>query len=256
MRAGVKLVTSGGNPGALQAAKDSFVNALIGLIIVFAAWLIVDTLMKALVGPADNPGALKLTTGQHKGYLFWAEIECTAQVTPRRANVVYVDLPNLEADAAIVDGTDALPVPPGGTGANCSVNESTLVTIPGQSGQRATADTVNRFVSMQRRLAAQGIALSVTSSYRSDADQTKLWNDCPICQSERTIARPCSKGGNGSAHTSGLALDLTSSGTRCDIVRACRWAGASFIMLYRRSGHVHCDWRGGERREVAVNCPQ
>lgn len=44
--AGFGLVTSGGNDSKLTDAKKSLTNALIGLIIVLAAWLIVDTLIK------------------------------------------------------------------------------------------------------------------------------------------------------------------------------------------------------------------
>jgi len=256
MRAGVLLVISGGNPGALQSAKDNFINALIGLVIILAAWLIVDTIMRALVGPVGNEGQFKMIAGERTGYLLWSQITCTAQVTPHKCVGSCIEEILLEADAAIVDGTNALQIPPGGTGSNCNIDESTLVSIPGQSGQRATADTVNRFVSMQSRLAATGVTLGVTSSYRPDSLQTQLWDNCPICQSQGTVARPCSRGGNGSAHTSGLALDLSSSGDRCNIVRACRWAGASFIMSYSRSQHIHCDWRGGGRNEsLTISCP-
>ncbi len=45
--AGFGLVTSGGNPSKLEEAKKNMTNALIGIIIVLAAWLIVDTLLKA-----------------------------------------------------------------------------------------------------------------------------------------------------------------------------------------------------------------
>jgi len=81
MRAGVKLVMSGGNPGALQDAKDSFINALVGFIIILAAWLIVDTLMRGLVGQAGNEGELatKVVDGQRSGFLLWSEITCTKQ---------------------------------------------------------------------------------------------------------------------------------------------------------------------------------
>lgn len=322
--AGVKLVTSGGNHHALDEAKSSFMNAIIGFIIILSAWLIVDTIMRGLVG---RPGEEGMIGGEATGWLFWSEIECsemteTDQETVTQEEVAFIDLPNSALSSApgwtlvpaggsggiggsqgqvgsggatftasctrlpgpaneisqfdctnqrarciaeggratIIESGRVLSclVPPGGSGGsgpNCGVNESTLVSIPGQGTQRATAATVSRFVSMQRQLAASGINLTVTSSYRPDARQTELWDQCPRCQSEGTVARPCSRGGNGSAHTSGLALDLDSSGSRCDIIRACRSAGASFIMTYSRSGHVHCDWRGGGRREsLTINC--
>ena len=76
--AGFGLVTSGGNPSALQAAKDKMVNAVIGLIIVLAAWLLVDTIMQAL---------LKGTGGTINGR-FWGEIECAAQTSATTLPVV------------------------------------------------------------------------------------------------------------------------------------------------------------------------
>ncbi len=52
--AGFGLVTSGGNPGKLEDAKKSLTNALIGLIVVLAAWLIVDTLLKATLPDGET----------------------------------------------------------------------------------------------------------------------------------------------------------------------------------------------------------
>ncbi|MBY0538257.1 hypothetical protein K2P47_02560 [Patescibacteria group bacterium] len=74
--AGVKLVTSGGNHHALDEAKSSFTNAIIGFIIVLAAWIIVDTIMRGLVG---RPGQEGMIGGEATGWLFWTEIECSEQ---------------------------------------------------------------------------------------------------------------------------------------------------------------------------------
>jgi hypothetical protein len=63
--AGFKLVTSGGNSGALSAAKETFTNIFIGFIILMGGWIIIDTFMKALV------------TGQVYG--IWNQIQCTGQ---------------------------------------------------------------------------------------------------------------------------------------------------------------------------------
>ena len=63
--AGFKLVASGGNSSALQAAKETFINILIGFILVLAAWLIVDTLLKTATG---------------KGLEKWGKVECGSQV--------------------------------------------------------------------------------------------------------------------------------------------------------------------------------
>lgn len=76
--AGVKLVTSGGNASALDAAKSSFTNAIIGFLIVLAAWLIVDTIMRGLIG---NEGRLD-NGGEVSGWLFWSEVTCQTQTEP------------------------------------------------------------------------------------------------------------------------------------------------------------------------------
>lgn len=70
--AGFQLVTSGGNQSAQKNAKDKLINALIGIIIVLAAWLIVDTLMRAIL-PGD--------AGEIAGWGPWASVECFEQTT-------------------------------------------------------------------------------------------------------------------------------------------------------------------------------
>lgn len=74
--AGVKLVTSGGNTQAVSDAKSKLTNAVIGIIIVLAAWLLVDTIMK---------GLLSSGTGQITGYGLWSEIKCGSQATVKSA---------------------------------------------------------------------------------------------------------------------------------------------------------------------------
>lgn len=54
--AGFKLVVSGGDEGAMTDAKKMLTNIVIGFVIVLSAWLIVDTLMKALVAPGVGFG--------------------------------------------------------------------------------------------------------------------------------------------------------------------------------------------------------
>lgn len=53
--AGFNLVTSGGNRSKLDDAKKKLSNALIGILIMFAAWLLVDTLMKATLDQSFGP---------------------------------------------------------------------------------------------------------------------------------------------------------------------------------------------------------
>lgn len=247
MIAGFGLVTSGGNPSALQSAKDRFTSAIIGFVIVLAAWLMVDTLVRGLVGDE----------GELSNGLFWADVECWEQTDVRglpEAVIVEIE------DGALIAGGFATTSLATGTvpvAANCGFDESTLVSISGEGSHRAIASIANRYVSMKNTAAGQGINLRLTSSYRSDARQTQLWDQCPRCQAQGTVARPCSRGGGGSRHSSGVALDISSSAGRsgrCDIVRLCRSVNASFIMMYGSdSNHVHCDW-GGRSGEVNISC--
>jgi hypothetical protein len=63
--AGMKMVTGGSNPGTLESAKQTLTNIIIGFIILMGGWIIVDTLMKALV------------SGQVYG--IWNQIQCVSQ---------------------------------------------------------------------------------------------------------------------------------------------------------------------------------
>jgi hypothetical protein len=59
------MVTAG-SAGSLDIAKKSFTNAFIGLIIILSAWLIVDTLMRGLIGG----------NGDVKGWGPWSSVRC------------------------------------------------------------------------------------------------------------------------------------------------------------------------------------
>ena len=48
MYAGFVMMTAGGNPGKIQEAKKIFWSVIIGLVVAFAAWLIVEGIMKGL----------------------------------------------------------------------------------------------------------------------------------------------------------------------------------------------------------------
>jgi len=47
--AGWKYMTAGGNIGKATQAREIFTNVAIGLVIILAGWLVVDTIMKTLV---------------------------------------------------------------------------------------------------------------------------------------------------------------------------------------------------------------
>jgi hypothetical protein len=53
--AGFQYVTAGGNEGKTGNAKKLFTDVIIGLVIILAAWLIVDTIMKTFTGDKFGP---------------------------------------------------------------------------------------------------------------------------------------------------------------------------------------------------------
>ena len=78
--AGILYVTAGVNPEQIGSAHKIFFNVLIGFVIVLAAWLIVDTVIKALV-PSDSGGP----SGQPFGKP-WQSIVCDRPITEPGTN--------------------------------------------------------------------------------------------------------------------------------------------------------------------------
>jgi hypothetical protein len=56
--AGWNMLTSGGNAEVYQKGKRVFGNVLIGLIIILAGWIIIDTLMKTFTGSGLTGGGV------------------------------------------------------------------------------------------------------------------------------------------------------------------------------------------------------
>ncbi len=65
--AGFRIVTAQGNPSTMKAAKDMIVNVAIGFMIVLAAWLAIDLLMRTLLD--DSSGEIGP----------WNRIACVSQ---------------------------------------------------------------------------------------------------------------------------------------------------------------------------------
>lgn len=167
--AGFGLVTSGGNPSALNAAKDKFTNAMIGLLIVMSAWLIVDTIMKSLVKGG----------GEVEGWGPWSEVKCQVQTKPITPAVT-----------------------PGGGGAtatttassSCPIAPLTPITDPEalrmEAGERVifTNPTleacVNKFIGL--------VGGTVTSAYRPQSYQSHLYEvSTKACELHRITNPAC-----------------------------------------------------------------
>ena len=140
VRAGIKLVTSQGNPGALQDAKSSFTNAFIGLVIILVAWLLVDTIMRQLV---KNSGTIE-------GYGPWSEVRCSVQVESTAKAGYYPGDPEFEP----------LPMPAGTCAqgsAGCTGSSCVPLTIPCSArGCNIAPDMVSRLASMHTQAGVAG----------------------------------------------------------------------------------------------------
>jgi Type IV secretion system pilin len=137
--AGFGLVTSGGNQAALSAAKSKFTNAIIGLLIVMAAWLLVDTVMRQLVKGDGNLGE---TGAGFKGFGPWSEVQCLQQTKTILPN------PQLSAAATgfynyqvfVYDATNKCKVGKSATFTTLALCDSSLSALQSQPGDKYITD--------------------------------------------------------------------------------------------------------------------
>lgn len=120
--AGFGLVTSGGNPSALQDAKSRFTNAFIGLLIVLSAWILVDTLMRGIVNG---------TNGEIENYGPWSEVKCATQSASR----IDSDTLEITMEDTSLSGTDVFIGPGmGGPGGPVTLAPAGSSCFPGPNG--------------------------------------------------------------------------------------------------------------------------
>ena len=285
--AGFGLVTSGGNPSALQDAKSRFTNAFIGLLIVLSAWILVDTLMRGIVNGAN---------GEIAGYGPWSEIQCATQTVSR------VDPDTLDIDVAAA-GTDAFIGPGvGGPGGPVTLSPAGSSCFPGpngvydggplQGGDDVCLSSSGVSGSSYNLPDGSGLGYTAPTQYFGPADiaaNPQLTANLRLCDvtncnadqrtgdyvvidpfmvaqlqniysdlnglqvnsGYRSPAYNRSVGGaTHSRHQYGDAVDIrvTSSNTEAMIQASCRQRGATNIYTYSSGAHVHCDWRGATRQ--------
>ena len=96
---GFRLVTSGGNRGEYERAKGSLQSVFIGIIIILASWLIVDTMLRALL----------FGGGLIRNFGPWNEMQCSSQVAVRDTagyvpgSSVWINLPEVYSSADAVN---------------------------------------------------------------------------------------------------------------------------------------------------------
>jgi hypothetical protein len=199
--AGFLLITSPFNAEAKSTARKLLGNAAIGLLITMSAWLIVDFVMKTLYNPNNSAwGPWNSILGDGPACVKKSDNMDTLFSGPITAGELLLS----------ESWDNTTPVDPAVGGKNCpAAPESSMVAFPtsvtGGQVRKATPTTVKNFLAMHEAARKDGVTLRVTSAYRSEAEQVALWNRL----GSGRAAVPCSKGGNGSNHNSGVAIDIS-----------------------------------------------
>ena len=228
--AGVKLVTSGGNHSALDEAKSSFTNAIVGFLIILSAWLIVDTIMRALVGTDSRPGQL-VSEGSATGYLFWSEVSCQKQVETDFNEVKQEEVEWLQPD---------IPPPinnPGGT-------PGTVPTGPGN----------NRIVSYAQKMDARQCQYS--QARRNNCSGNPGYTDCSELIHNAYLSAGCRSPGNFTGTIYGNATSIGSPSTlRTGDLIVIRAGGKGHVVICMNNGCgsvIHARGRGAPDGQSAT----
>jgi hypothetical protein len=203
--AGFKMLTSGGNSGKVSEAKSMMTNVVIGLIILLAAWLMVDTVMKLFVNQAVLIGP-------------WNQLQCVEQ-------------PRATGGGAVTPPAGATTTAPS-TGACAPLTPLTdPLALQMEGGQTVIwANTAPQLQACVNKFIGK-VGGSVTSAYRPAAYQTHLkeihtkWcsqglssNTDPSCAAVKSAVQgelgkhglSCSLlVGTTSNHSSGRAVDIS-----------------------------------------------
>jgi len=276
--AGWGFMTAGGNPAAVTAAKSKFTNAFVGILVVLAAWLLVDTIMRQLLVGGD--------LSQYTGFGVWSEVQCgsmsasQARVTDLVTDASFIG-PLAHAGAggpvtvsSIPGGTSCFPGADGTLGTAddvCVTNDVTgadyaippgapagYVPPPGFFGPADIAanpqltpnlrlcDVTNCDASRRRGDYVYVDPAMVTQLELVRADLGGLTVNSGYRSPGYNAGLNNGRGGaTHSRHMYGDAVDIaiTAGNTEAQIVASCRANGATFTMTYASGSHVHCDWR-------------
>jgi hypothetical protein len=262
MKAGFGLITSGGNTAALNAAKSAFQNALIGLLIVMAAWLIVDLLMRTLLKGDGDLGAAGFT-----GWGPWSQVQCQdpAETKP------FVDINTGHGGTPTVTGQGQVP----GTTASgtCSIPPLTEMTDPlAISMEKGNAIIFNNPTLQQcatKFVAAVGGSAKINSAYRPPQYQQHFWelrdrwctqglraNSDPSCSAFKSAVSAeinkhfgsdwqCGAVGKTSRHTQNTAVDIGGIPNHSDPSVQAKAAANCLIWKNYPGDAVHYDLKPG-----------
>jgi hypothetical protein len=140
--AGFKMVTAGGDSGAISEAREMITNVVVGFIMLLSAWLVIDTVMKMFLSDTVTQ------------FGPWHQIECVFQP---------------EGGAKTPTGTTTPPIVavPGVCATQCT-------TIPSSIEVKATAcsgpctvssEIVNQLTALDSSLDAAGVSWRITEAF-------------------------------------------------------------------------------------------
>lgn len=215
--AGFGLVTSGGNQEAKSAAKSKLTNAIIGIVIVLAAFLLVDTILRALL-PGD--------TGEITGYGPWAEVKCHVQVSTQ-------DAPSAQ-----------IPTP---SGVDCTDTASLITKYSGSPVGLVAAETT-ALIACYKTDGAIAAALDASQEFTVEGTAAReicaATNGYPVCSPCSHSQSSCHYGrgtGNGA-----LAVDFNSNGSiteaeLCALIKAKQPDCGGRVLCESSHTHISAD---------------
>lgn len=218
--AGFQLVVSQGNPTAKNEAKEKFVNLIVGFLIVLSAWLIVDTIMKVLVNPAEvGP---------------WNEIECGEVRPPNQPGGYAVEFDADHEATNPADGSAGGTVNPDGT--SIAATTEGLESLRDKGVQVADWNGTNgpgRTDQVAPEVADAVLRMQQTAEERFGKRVFQV-----------TAATTDGVGHSAnSKHYDGIAVDLDpiNDATTEQVKQLADEVGCTFILDH--GSHVHCDFR-------------
>jgi hypothetical protein len=229
--AGWGLITSAGNVSAKEEAKSKITNAVIGILIVLAAWLIVDTFVRALVGDS----------GQINGVL-WTDIQCHEQAEAEfegyeeyfaGGSTILNDggTPDDPSDDTVAPGTGDVPADPSADGSfsyNGGIAAQRAHASPAlESMLTCMANTVPGDVG---RISSISDGLIVSGS--------KTWAQCAAgqCQHSRGSYH---YGGSGACVGKSYAVDFGDEENNAVLCAAARSCGSVQSCSVHNGNHTH-----------------
>lgn len=223
--AGLRMVMARGNPQALNQAKDSLLNIIIGIFIVAIAFTLVDTLMKVLVGGSFGPWN-QVSSGMCGGSLATGEADYGLTLSPEEVE----GLPDV-TEGADEDITVVV------TGSSATVNG---VDLSVNSGMGPIFDPKNGGSSMVRPGAANRMKFTLVLFGRlQQAFGRKITINDAIAKAGTSRETQTT----GSRHFYGDALDLSIAGmSNSDKLRLLREAKkVGFTGFGLGAGILHID---------------